>query len=266
MPIQCHFAVDSISQPQFYEVDYRVMNHAFNIQNELGRLCNESIYQSEMIHRCMACGFTAVSEGEIVVSVDSFKKSYYLDAVIAQGVIYELKAVSALNGQHESQLLNYLFLSNLQHGKLINFAATSVQSRFVSTNIDSKKRFSFTVDDHACARTLSSSKILREIGLHLLAEWGAFLDIHLYRDAIHHFLGGVEALMQPVELFVNGRLVGRQKMGLLDHETALHISSVIHHLDSYKKQLHRLIEHTHLKQIQWLNFNRDILHLITLNK
>ncbi len=266
MPIQCCFDVEKISQPCFQEIDFRVMRIAFDLQNKVGRLCNESIYQSELLHQCAKNGMQVLAEGEIVVSFDTFMKSYYLDALINRGALYELKAVSALNGHNEAQLLNYLFLSGLRHGKLVNFSSSSVQHRFVSTSIDSSRRYSFTIDDNAWAADIPSSEKLREIVRDLLNDWGAFLDINLYREAIIHFLGGEEQLLSSVDFSVDGRFVGHQKIHLLDGSTCLHVSSTIRHRESYQKQLSRMLEHTALKQIQWVNFDRSEIHLVSLQK
>lgn len=266
MPIESPFDIEPISQSQFHEIDHLVMRHAFDVQNELGRLCNESIYHAEIIHRCEQSGLGVISEGEIVASLDSFRKSYYVDAVISPGAVYEFKAVSALNGGHESQLLNYLFLLGVLHGKLINFSSPSVQYRFVSTAIDFKKRFMFSVDEGEWDAKTSADQTLREIVLRLLSEWGAFLDISLYREAVIYFLGGEEALMHPVEVCVAGRSPGCQKMYLLDDVTGLHISSIIRHEQAYRQQLDRLLSHTALQQMQWVNFNRETIQLITLKK
>ncbi len=266
MPIEYRFEIEPVSQSQFHEIDHVVMRHAFDLQNELGRLCHESIYQAELINRCERAGLKAVSEGEIVVSLDSFRKSYYLDALISSGAIYELKAVSDLNSGHESQLLNYLFLSDVRHGKLVNFHSSSVQYRFVSTQIDSERRSLFEVNTNCWDGSLLSSSVLRDLVVKVLNEWGSFLDINLYQEALVYFLGGEEVLMQSVDVFVNGGLVGRQNMHLLDSETGLHISSVIRHEQAYKKQLQRLLAHTSLQQMQWVNFNRNTVQLITLKK
>ncbi len=266
MPIHCRFDTEIMSRNQFHEVDQIVMRHAFDVQNELGRLCDESIYQTELIRRCAVSGFPTSSEGGIAVSLDSFRKSYYVDAVIASGAVYELKAVCDLMGNHESQILNYLFLANLAHGKLINFASPSVQHRFVTTTIDAKQRFTFSINESNWDASLSSSPVLRGIVLRLLEEWGAFLDINLYKEAVVHFLGGEASLMQPVEIDVKGFHAGHQKMCLLDSETGLHVSSIIRYEQTYKKQLQRLLDHTSLKQMQWVNFNRKNIRLITLKK
>jgi GxxExxY protein len=266
MPIECRFNTTGMSRHQFHELNHVVMRHAFDIQNELGYLCHKTVYQAELIRRCSASGLTVISEGEITVSLDSFSKSYFVDALVASGAVYELKAVCDLTGNHEAQLLNYLFLSNLAHGKLINFASSSVQHRFVTTTIGAKQRFDFLIDESGWDAGVASSSVLRGIVLRLLEEWGAFLDVSLYREAGIHFFGNEASLVESVEIFVEGCSAGRQKMCLLDPYTGLHISSIIRHEQTYKKHLQQLLEHTSLKQMQWLNFNRRKIQLITLKK
>jgi len=93
-----------------------------------------------------------------------------------------------------------------------------------------------------------------------------FLDVSLYRSAIYHILGGEDELVQPVDVVIDGQVVGNQKICLLDNETCLHVSSIIRHFESYKKQLLKILTHTRLKQVQWVNFNRETVQLITLKK
>jgi hypothetical protein len=57
MPIRSTICMRSISQEQFAALDYRVMRCAFDSQNELGRLCDEVIYQNDMAARLQAAGF-----------------------------------------------------------------------------------------------------------------------------------------------------------------------------------------------------------------
>lgn len=266
MPIQCCFDVEEMSNRCFHKIDYRVMRHVFDIQNELGRLCHESIYQAELSYRCAREGMSVLTEGEIIVSHGDFRKSFFLDALISRGAIYEFKTVEALNGQYESQLLNYLFLSGLRDGKLINFSTPSVQHRFISTNIEPSIRYSFTINDKEWAADISLGGEIRRMIRELLADWGAFLDINLYREALFHFLGGEERLLTSVEVSVDGRILGHQKMHLINEDTGLHISSTIRNVRSYRKQLIGILNHTGIKQIQWINISRDVIHLITLKK
>ena len=189
MPIECCFDIEPLSRDQFYEIDHLVMGHAFDVQNEFGRFYDEHVYHSELVYRCLESGLKVVSEGEIVVSCESFKKSYFIDALVNAGSIYELKAVESLGGTHEAQTLSYLLLSNLQFGKLINFSSPSVQHRFVTTNLGVEKRMAFEINEEAWQTRISSSTLIRDIVQRLLTSWGAFLDVGLYREALCHFLG-----------------------------------------------------------------------------
>lgn len=61
------------------------------------------------------------------------------------GIVYELKAVEALTGNHERQLIHYLLLTDLSHAKLINFRQETVEFRFVSTRLDHARRSRFNI-------------------------------------------------------------------------------------------------------------------------
>lgn len=264
MPIECRFETEVISKSNFHDIDYRVMRHAFDIQNELGLHYHESIYQSEVVHRCASEGMDAIVEGEIVISLDSFRKSYFVDALFQQGALYEFKAVEDLAPCHDSQLLNYLFLTGLTEGKLVNFGSSSVQNRFISTSISAEVRHSHEVLVGEWDGNSELSSKLPEIIRSIVAEWGTHLDVNLYREAIHHFLGGVEKLCVPVDVMLGGRCVGKQIMPVLDGNSILHVSSIVNRLKQYRKGLERMLCHTDLEQMQWINFCRNSIQLITL--
>ena len=52
---------------------------------------------------------------------------YYADLVVANAVVVETKAASVLNGTHRAQVINYLRLSGLKVGYLLNFAGAKLQ-------------------------------------------------------------------------------------------------------------------------------------------
>jgi GxxExxY protein len=52
---------------------------------------------------------------------------YRLDFVCFESVVVEVKAVSALTPADESQLLNYLAMTTLARGLLLNFGAKSLE-------------------------------------------------------------------------------------------------------------------------------------------
>src|SRR5262245_47499638 len=121
MPIVSPFPLRPIEQGEFAKLDYQVMRHAFASQNELGRLCDEVIYQNDLAARLQAAGLGPVrKEVPITASHKDFSKTYSLDLLVGDVAIYELKTAASLVPEHDSQLLNYLFLKDSHHGKLIN--------------------------------------------------------------------------------------------------------------------------------------------------
>ena len=241
------------------------MRAVFDTQNELGRMYHECLYQSEVIAKCLASGLNVISEGEIRLTLHDFRKSYFIDALVEFGALYELKAVDRLNERHDAQLLNYLFLSGLSEGKLINFSSPSVQYRFVSTTVSPADRFSYTLDlskwqvERSCAR-----HHIVELVESMVKEWGCFLDVHLYEDAIIYFLGGEEKVRKTVDVMLEGRLVGEHPMYLVDEITGLHVSSVIKGGNQYRRHLERMLFHTNLESVVWINFYRNRVQFISL--
>jgi GxxExxY protein len=254
VPIECLFKVKPVSKSRFHAIDYQVMRAIFDSHNELGRLYHESLYQSEVAEKCSRAGMNVVSEGEVRLTLQDFQKSYYLDALIEYGALYEFKAVDRLHERHDAQLLNYLFLAGLSEGKLINFASPSVQHRFVSTTVSPEDRFVFSLD---AASLNKESHHIVDIVNSILKEWGCFLDVHLYEEAIVHFLGGQKKVRKPVNIIHEGRLVGKHPMCLVDEMTGIHISSVVKGIDQYRKHLERMLLHTDLKHMVWVNFSRN---------
>ena len=266
MPVECAVEINPVGQEQFHAVDKRVMRHVFDIHNTLGRFCDERIYSEELAQRCRADGFEVHREVLLRASRQGFTKPYYLDMLVERGVVYELKAVETLNRSHQKQLINYLLLAGLKHGKLVNFRPGSVESRFVSTQLCRQDRMTFRLDDGEWLGDDEASWRLRETFFGLLSDWGVFLDVNLCRDALLHCMDGPEAGVQPVDIEVAGRPVGVQKMCMLNAGTAWHLSAVRQNLTSYETHIVRLLRHTRLDRIHWINLDQRTVTLKTLTQ
>lgn len=266
MPIKFDFPVRVLPQDEFHAIDRTVMRLAFDVQNELGRVYDEGIYQKELLFRCQREGFEVLLEPLVCVVHDDFEKRYFLDMLINRGAVYELKAIESLLGIHENQLINYLLLLAVHHGKLINFYPSSVEHRFISTQLTTSIRHDIQFDESGWVEAGAEDRLIRELVHALLTDWGAFLDAALYEEALLHFLGDSGSRAGALDVRVGGRVVGVQKMCLLRDDTALHVSSVKRHRCSYRKHLEKLFEHTRLIRIQWINFNQNKVEMITLKK
>ncbi len=200
MPIHCEIELPRLSEAEMRSIDYVVMGHAFDTHNELGRLCDESVYQRELLRRLRISEFEVSTEVPITLSFRGFSIGRALDLVFARKAIYELKAVSELLTSHEGQLLEYLYLTNSTRGKLVNFRNMSVESRFVNTTFDTLERQMFRFDELGYTGDEFLSTLVRE----LVEEWGTGLNASLYRRAILSCTGGVAESEQLLPMVAEG--------------------------------------------------------------
>jgi GxxExxY protein len=112
----------------------KVLGMAFSVHNILGPGLLESAYEGAYCVELARAGLPVERQhvyplhykGELV-------GAYIADIVVANTIILELKSVSALNKVMEAQLLNYLKLSGLPIGYLMNFNGLRVEwKRFVN--------------------------------------------------------------------------------------------------------------------------------------
>jgi GxxExxY protein len=208
MPISCPIPSRQLDKEKFSKIDYEVTRLAFESQNALGRLCDEIIYQNDLAARIEAAGLSAQVEVPITVTHLDFLKIYSMDLVVQDAAIYELKTVQKLSPDHESQLLNYMLLRNARHGKLLNFRPSKVETRFVNNPISAEAQKSFRVNIDRWRDLDDSTKRLHRIFLDLLSDWGAFLELPLYTEALVHFLGGELNVVKMVPMARNGLSLG----------------------------------------------------------
>lgn len=264
MPIRCSLPMRVVEQDEFHKVDREVMRIVFDIHNTLGRTFDEKVYQNELWYRCRQEGITASTESCVHVSYESFQKDYYLDLVIDNSIIYELKTTDALVPAHKRQAINYLALTGLQHGKLINFRPASVESKFVSTRLTPAARGEYNIVRNGWNCDSPVGNRLVDILDELLDDWGVFLEADLYLDAMIHFLGGEEKVRRPVDVICNGRFLGHQKMPLLDDDIAFYVSAVTRNKNYYKTHLQRRVRNLKLRALQWINFEKHNIVLKTV--
>ena len=258
MPISHSVRIKEVSDKKFYAIDYKVMELAFSIHREMGRFWNEKIYQNELASRCQQAGLkNVVTEIPIKVSYWDFNTFYYADLLLENAVIYELKTAQTLSGEHRKQTLNYLFLLGLQRGKLINMQPSSVEHRFVSTRITPEKRYTFTIDDEGWQDRDEDSVQLKQLITNLIKEWGVFLGVDLFYEAIYHFRGGKENVVKEIEIMPGSNILGRQKVHLINPEIAFKISSITNGEMYYEQDLQRFIQFASLKAIHWINFDHE---------
>lgn len=262
MPIKIDGELIKLTQKEFGEIAYKVVHEAFAIYGELGALFDEAVYRD-----AMAARFIDVrSEVKIDVLFQDFSKSYYMDAVLAGGRIFEFKAVRALDHSHRSQLLNYLLLTEMGHGKLINFGPKEVQHEFLNTTLTLADRRYFNVSENNWIETDGFENRQKNLFLEMITDWGTGLSGALYREALMHVLGGEENLIRAVNIFNHGRAVGTQNMPVCGKATSLHITSFPNENNAYQKHIERSLRCTDLDSAQWINITHNKVTFKTLQR
>jgi len=267
MPISSPVSIRPIHQAEFATIDYRVMRCAFDSQNELGRLCDENIYQNDLAVRLELAGLGPVrKEVPVTITHRDFAKTYWLDLVVGDAAIYELKTESRLAAEHDAQLLNYLFLEGAYHGKLVNFRPDHVESKFINTSLTEHARKQLTVDSQRWSEPDPGSQTLRTMLLEMLEDWGGFLQLRLYTEALIHFLGGEEKVARMVPLSRDGASLGNQRFHLVGTGTAFRVTGLTEGLEQYECELRSLLDHCPLRAIQWINLGGPRIQFVTVTK
>jgi len=251
MPIKYSQTPIQLSQNEFNEIDYQVMGQAFALQNEIGNLWDESDYRHHLASMCTKVGLEVFEEVCISISHNGFLKQYFIDLLI-NGNIYELKAVSSIAKQHDAQTLNYLFLANTKHGKIINFRPDSLKWRFISTSLQTGDRSKYILKTNEWNPQTESAQAIPSLLKSMLDDWGAYLATNLYKEALCHFLS------IPLDN-------EHQRFIPIFSHTILHISGLGEQKYNLKNNLQKYLNTSEFTELIWINFDKNKIELSSLD-
>jgi GxxExxY protein len=112
----------------YKELTSDILDAAFKVHNALGCGLLEKVYGNALAWEMELRNRKVEAQREYrLVYRDKEVGLYYADLVIEGSVIVEVKSVESLDDIHRAQLINYLKLSGLRVGLLINFARPKVE-------------------------------------------------------------------------------------------------------------------------------------------
>jgi GxxExxY protein len=261
MPIHVGAEIRPMADAEFKVRVYDVMRHVSDMHRKLGRLFQEKIYQRAIAYRIP----DAEREVPVELRFDGFCKTYYLDLLVGGGAIFELKAAESLSGRHERQLMHYLFLTGLPHGKLVNLRPERVEHKFVNNTLTPAERAAFVVAAEGWRETGAAR--LKEGMIGLLRDWGVGLDVALYEEAAGNLCGQPPDAQCQVGIRLGGRPLGAQAMRLAGPGVGLRITALPAQRErEYQIHLSRLLDHADLEAIQWINITRPVVRFRTVEK
>ena len=114
---------EGMVKAEFDIITDQIIAAAIEVHRELGPGLLESVYEICLLKELMSRGLSV--EQQVLVPViyknEKLNKEFYIDILVENEVVIELKAVEILLPVHEVQLVTYLKLANKRLGLLLNF-------------------------------------------------------------------------------------------------------------------------------------------------
>ena len=102
---------------------YKIRGACFEVYKILGSGFLEAVYQEALAKdfELRKIPFQAQKLLPVFYKGEALKQTYKADFVCSDKIIVELKAVSVLAKEHEAQLINYLKITGMRVGFIVNF-------------------------------------------------------------------------------------------------------------------------------------------------
>jgi len=124
------------------ELTSEIINAFYAVYNSLGHGFLEKVYENALVHELEKRGYKVQQQVPIKVHYDDMVVGeYFVDVLIEDKVILELKAAAAISEAHIAQLINYLKATKMEVGFVFNFGPKpAVERRVLHKNHKRKIR------------------------------------------------------------------------------------------------------------------------------
>ena len=110
------------------ELTRAIIGAAMEVHSNLGPGFLESVYEAAMVIELNLGKVPYERQKAIsVMYKGEIAKDFFCDFLVGEKVLVELKALKAITGVEEAQILNYLKATGLEVGLLINFGEQSLK-------------------------------------------------------------------------------------------------------------------------------------------
>jgi len=114
------------------ELSSRILGIAMQLHREMGCGFKEKVYQDafEVLLKENKVEYEREKHINLVFHGVTLEHDFFYDFLIEGKIGVELKAMSGILGECESQIINYLHVSNHKLGLLLNFGSTSLEYKW----------------------------------------------------------------------------------------------------------------------------------------
>lgn len=115
------------------EETYQIIGRCMEVHTELGIGFSEIVYKDALEYEFKKNGILFAREVQYQVKYKDtiLPHMFFADFVLFDSIILEVKAVSDLTDEHFEQTINYLAVSGIEVGLLINFRKPKLQYKRV---------------------------------------------------------------------------------------------------------------------------------------
>ena len=112
------------------DITDRIIACIHSVRSALGPGFAEKLYENALVVELQTRGLSIKQQHPIrVYYKDILIGEYVADLLVEEKVIVELKALEALSELHDAQIINYLKLSGIRVGLLVNFGSRKLEWR-----------------------------------------------------------------------------------------------------------------------------------------
>ena len=113
-----------------------VIGCAFTVLNTLGIGFLEKVYENAPAYELRKTGLAVAQQRGVTVTYDgTVVGEYFIDLMVEQTLLVELKSVKALEEAHRAQCVNYLKASRLPLCLLLNFGKPRMEIKRVANRL-----------------------------------------------------------------------------------------------------------------------------------
>jgi GxxExxY protein len=113
-----------------------ILASAFDVVNELGCGFAEKVYERAMLQELRSRGLRVKPQASFKVNYKSCAVGeYFVDLLVENEIVVELKCVENLAPEHMAQCINYLKASKLKVALLLNFQRSKLGWKRVVNNL-----------------------------------------------------------------------------------------------------------------------------------
>lgn len=113
-----------INLDNYRKTIYKILGNAYDVYNEYNGGLLESAYEAALCHVLASDGFQVERQKALPIFYKGTKldQTYRMDIVLNSQIILELKSAEVITKEFRFQLFNYLRLTHIPIGIIINFS------------------------------------------------------------------------------------------------------------------------------------------------